>query len=56
MTKLPNVLAAQHWRDRAQEARDNAARISDLEGKRLMLEVAVTYEYLAKKAEKDVAK
>jgi hypothetical protein len=29
---------------------------NDLEGKRLMLEVAVTYEYLAKKAEKDVAK
>jgi hypothetical protein len=51
MTKLPNLLAAKHWRDRAQEAPDNAARISDLEGKRLMLEIAVTYDNLAKKAE-----
>ena len=56
MAKLPDRFAAQHWWDRAQKARDNAARINDLEGKRLMLEVAVTYEYLAKKAEKDVAK
>jgi hypothetical protein len=56
MAELPNRFPAQHWRDRAQEARDNAARINDLEGKRLMLEVAVTYEYLAKKAEVDLAK
>jgi hypothetical protein len=55
MAKLPDRFAARHWRDRAQEARDNAALINDLEGKRLMLEVAVTYDYLAKKAEKDVA-
>jgi hypothetical protein len=56
MAKLPDRFAAQHWWNRAQEARDNAARINDLEGERLMLEVAVTYEHLAKKAEKDVAK
>jgi hypothetical protein len=56
MAKLPDRFAAQHWRDRAQEARDHAARINDLEGKRLMLEVAVTYEYLAKKTEEDLAK
>lgn len=51
MTKITNLLAAKHWRDRAQEARDNAARIDDLESRRLMLEVAVTYDNLAKKAE-----
>lgn len=51
MTKLPNLYAAKHWRDRAQKARDNAARINDLKGKRLMLEVAATYDNLAKKAE-----
>jgi len=51
MAKLPDRFAAQHWWDRAQEARDNAARINDLEGKRLMLEVATTYDLLAKKAE-----
>ena len=51
MTKIPNLLAAKHWRDRAQEARANAAQIDDLESKRLMLEVAVTYDNLARKAE-----
>jgi hypothetical protein len=52
----PNRFAAKHWRDRAKEARDNAARINDLEGKRLMLEVATTYDLLAKKAEEGEAK
>jgi hypothetical protein len=51
MTKIPDLLAARHWRDRAQEARANAAQIDDLESKRLMLEVAVTYDNLARKAE-----
>ncbi len=51
MAKPPNRFAAQHWRNRANEARDNATAINDLEGKRLMLEVATTYDLLAKKAE-----
>jgi hypothetical protein len=56
MVQSPNRFAAKHWRDRAKEARDNAARINDLEGKRLMLEVATTYDLLAKKAEEGEAK
>src|SRR3981081_3093764 len=52
----PRGRAAKHWPDRAQEARDNAARIDDLQSKRLMLEVAVTYDNLAKKAEERGAK
>ena len=51
MAKPPNRFAAQHWRNCAKEARDNATAINDLEGKRLMLEVATTYDLLAKKAE-----
>jgi hypothetical protein len=48
-------MSAQHWQLRAQEARDNAAAIRDLEARRLMLEVAATYDQLARKAEKDGA-
>jgi hypothetical protein len=42
---------SRHWRDRAAEARDNAARMQDPEAKRLMLEIAATFDELAKKAE-----
>jgi hypothetical protein len=41
----------QHWRDRANEARANAAKMDDPDAKRLMLEIAVTYDHLAKRAE-----
>jgi hypothetical protein len=44
-------LDPQHWRDRAAEARANAAKITDLDSRRLMLEIAATYDNLAKKAE-----
>jgi hypothetical protein len=42
---------ARHWRERAAEARANAANLDDLDARRLMLEVATTYERLAKDAE-----
>jgi hypothetical protein len=42
---------ARHWRERAAEARANAANLTDLDARRLMLEVATTYERLAKDAE-----
>jgi hypothetical protein len=41
----------QFWRDRAKEARAIAERMDDLDAKRLMLEIATTYNHLAKKAE-----
>jgi hypothetical protein len=42
---------AQHWRDRAGEARANAAKLDDPDAKRLMFEIAVTYDHLAIKAD-----
>ena len=51
MAKAPIRLDAQHWRDRAEEARANAAKIVDLDSRRLMLEVATTYDRLAEQAE-----
>jgi hypothetical protein len=52
MARSPPIrLDPQHWRDRAEEARANAAKITDLDSRRLMLEIAATYDNLAKKAE-----
>ncbi len=42
---------AQHWRDRAGEARANAAKLDDPDARRLMFEIAITYDHLAIKAE-----
>jgi len=41
----------EHWRRRAEEARTNAEIISDPDAKRRMIDVAVSYERLAEKAE-----
>ena len=41
----------QHWGDRANEARANAAKMDDPDAKRSMLEIAVTYDHLSKRAE-----
>jgi hypothetical protein len=43
---------AKHWRDRAEEARTNAAQMNDPEAKRQMSEIATGYERLAQRAEK----
>lgn len=40
-----------HWLARAKEARDMAHQLSDPEAKRAMLEVAINYEKIAKRAE-----
>jgi hypothetical protein len=48
-------MSAEHWQLRAREARANAAAMRDLEARRLMLEVAATYDQLASKAQKDAA-
>jgi hypothetical protein len=42
---------AQHWRDRAEEARANAEQMNDPEAKRQMYEIAGGHERLAQRAE-----
>jgi hypothetical protein len=41
----------QHWRDRAEEARYVAERMSDDKSRELVFEIAAAYERLAKRAE-----
>jgi hypothetical protein len=41
----------QHWRDRAEDARRLAAEIIDPPSRRTMLEIAESYESLARRAE-----
>lgn len=43
---------ARQWRARAEEARDLAEQLTDLESKRIMLGIAVSYIALAQKANK----
>jgi len=51
VSRLFNRFDAQHWRDRAGEARADAARLGDPDARRLMFEIAMTYDRLATKAE-----
>jgi hypothetical protein len=53
MAKLPLELLndVKHWEDRAGEARRRAEQLTDPEAKRMMQEVAVSYDKLAKRAE-----
>ena len=48
MTKY--VFSAQHWRARAAEARSVAEQMNDAHAKRVMLEIAASYDELAKRA------
>lgn len=41
----------QHWRERAREARAIAEQVNEPDAKRMMLEIAQTYEQLAERAE-----
>ena len=56
VAKLFKRFDAQHWRDRAGEARANAANIDDPDAKRLMFEIAITYDHLASKADEGRSK
>jgi len=42
---------AQYWRDRAKDAREHAAQMTDTVSKNMMLEIAQSYELLAWRAE-----
>jgi hypothetical protein len=49
---MPNVYGtAEHWLDRAREAREIAMQIMDGEAKQAMLAIAEGYEKVAKRAE-----
>lgn len=47
---------AKHWRDRAEEARLHAEQLTDPEAKRMMLDIAKSYDKLAARAEERRAK
>ena len=51
MSPRPLVHDAEHWRKRAEEARTLADRLTDLESRRVMLEIAKSYDELAARAE-----
>jgi hypothetical protein len=51
VSRLFNRFDAQRWRDRAGEARADAARLDDPDARRLMFEIAMTYDRLATTAE-----
>jgi hypothetical protein len=46
-----DVDRAQRWRALAEEARAVAERMTDLEGRRIMLSIAERYERLARRAD-----
>jgi hypothetical protein len=48
---IPLLRDPNHWRSRAQEARDLAEKIADHESKLRMLHIADEYDKLAKRAE-----
>ena len=45
---------AQYWRDRAEEAREHAAQMTDAVSKNTMLGIAQNYEFLAWRAEQEL--
>ena len=50
-TSLELLNNVKHWQDRAEEARLHAEQLTDPEAKRMMLEVAGSYDKLAARAE-----
>jgi hypothetical protein len=51
ISRLFNRFDAQRWRDRAGEARADATRLVHPDARRLMVEIAMTYDRLATTAE-----
>jgi hypothetical protein len=48
---VPLINDAKHWRERAEETRTMAERMSDPDAKQAMLRIAEEYEKVAKRAE-----
>jgi hypothetical protein len=44
---------AQYWRDRAKDAREHAAQMTDTVSKNTMLGIAQSYEFLAWRAQEE---
>ena len=53
MTKISPALLnnAQHWRERAEEARGHAEQLTDPNAKEMMLGIAESYEKIAERAD-----
>ena len=51
MSRRPLIDDPEHWRKRAEQARTSADRMSDLESRRVMFEIAKSYDELAVRAE-----
>jgi len=49
---MPDRLSANHWRERAREARAQAREIDDPIGRRALLGTAENYDQLAEQAER----
>jgi hypothetical protein len=49
---MPTQFGAQHWRDRAAEARTIAGQIREGESKTAMMKIAAQYEKIAKHTER----
>ena len=45
--------ARQYWRDRAKEAREHAAQMTDMVSKNTMLGIAQSYDFLAWRAQEE---
>jgi hypothetical protein len=52
---MPKAFGPEHWMSRAEEARTMAESLSDPAAKRAMLDIAKSYEMLAKRAEAKAA-
>jgi hypothetical protein len=51
---MPHTLGSAYWRERAKEARELAEKMSDPESRGTLLEIALDYEKLAKRAEAEL--
>jgi hypothetical protein len=52
---MPEQLDARYWRDRAEESRAMADGMRDPEARRVMLNIAASYDWMAELAEKGPA-
>jgi len=51
MATSPEFMTAEYWRERAEEARTKAEQMFDPEAKATLLQIALSYDKLADRAE-----